>query len=326
MPQEPSKYAENQFDSATRSSLPLMSEILADTRPRLATAAAANALFNPPLALLDTAISNWEAGETRIANAEAAQVGATLAFQDKMEGLTRKPDAETNSPLETWDVTIRGQVAFQGPTYLVLLPQGRETLTAGTYDARLDAGRDFGIRLSQQTGKQALIDLGVVVTAFYNSARALRNAQNTAKSVLEDARMDQEPLRLAAAAALFNMVGVGMSVWRETPLLVDTLFDVSLLRGPVQEIPAAPADTTWVPGTKTISTTALPTGATRLEMWRQAPGGAPEQLAIGAVNALSVVVPEGITFEAGVTYELWLQARNSRGSSGPGPKQQWTAV
>lgn len=326
MPQEPSKYAENQFDSATRGSLPLMSEILADTRPKLAVAAAANALFNPPLVLLDTTINNWEAGETRIANAEAAQIGATFAFHDKMDSLARKPDADTNSPLETWDVTIRLQVAWQGPTYLLLLPQGRETLTAGSYDARLDAGRDFGIRLSQQTTKQVLVDLGVVVTAFYNSARALRNAQNTAKSELEDARMDQEPLRLAAAAALYNMVGVAMSVWRETPLLVDTLFDVSLLRGPILEIPAAPADSTWVPATKTLSTSALPQHATRLELWRQAPGGMPEQLAIGAVNALSVTVPAGITFEAGVTYQLWLQARNSRGTSAPGPKQQWTAT
>ncbi|PAW75361.1 MAG: hypothetical protein B9S33_21705 [Pedosphaera sp. Tous-C6FEB] len=116
-----------------------------------------------------------------------------------------------------------------------------------------------------------------------------------------------------------------MSVWKDTPLMVDTLFDVSLLRGTLQEIPTAPADTTWVPTTKTLSTTALPSGATRLEMWRQAPGGMPEQLAIGNVNALSVTVPEGITFETGVTYELWLQARNSRGSSGPGPKQTWTA-
>lgn len=326
MPTEPSKYALNQFDTATAGSLPLMSELLANTRPRLATAAAANALFNPPLVLLDTAIALWESGETLVANAEAAQPAATLAFQDKMESITRKPDADTNSLLEQWDVTIRGQVAFQGPTYLLLLPQGRETLTVGTYDARLDAGRDFGIRLSQQTGKQVLIDLGVVVTAFYTSARNLRNAQNTAKSVLDDVRMDQEPLRLLAAAALYNMVGVGMSVWRETPLMVDTLFDVGMLRGTPQEIPAAPANTTWTPGTKTLSTTALPSGATRLEMWRQAPGGMPEQLAIGEVSALAVVVPVGITFETGVTYQLWLQARNSRGSSGPGPKQTWTAV
>lgn len=322
---EVSKYASNQFDVATVDRFPLMSEILADARARLATAATTNAAFTPALALLDTAITNWDAGETAIANAAATLPARTLAFTQKMESLTHKPDVDTNSPMETWDNTIRGQVAYQGPTYLLLLPQGRETLTAGTYDARLDAGRDFGVRLSQQTGKQALIDLGVVVTAFYTSARALRTAQNTAKSVLEDVRMNQEPLRKAAAAALLNMVGVGLQVWKDTPEMVDTLFSIALLRGDTQEIPAAPADTTWTPGTKTLSTTALPTGATRLEMWRQAPGGMPEQLAIGAAGALSVAVPDGITFETGVTYELWLQARNSKGSSGPGPKQTWTA-
>jgi len=326
MPTTPSKYAENQFDTATVGSDMLMSEILADTRPRLAVAAGANALFNPPLVLLDSAIAGWEAGETLIANAEAAQLGATLAFQDRMESVSRKPDADTNSLIETWDIIIRGQVAYQGPTYLLLLPQGRVTLTVGTYDARLDAGRDVGIRLGQQTGKQVLIDLGVVVTAFYTSARALRNAQNTAKSVLDDVRMDQEPLRLLAAAALFNMVGVGMSVWRETPLLVDTLFSVELLRGPLQEIPAAPADTTWTPAQRRLSTTALPAHATRLEAWREGPGGMPELLAVGATGALEVVIPNTITFDVGDVYQLWLQARNSRGSSAPGPKQTWTAV
>ena len=52
----------------------------------------------------------------------------------------------------------------------------------------------------------------------------------------------------------------------------------------------------------------------------------PEQLAIGAVGALEVTIPGDITFVAGQTYQLWLQARNGSGSSGPGPKQSWTAV
>ena len=69
MPTEPSKYASNQFDVATVGRYPLLSEILADTRPRLVTAAAAHAAFTPALTLLDTATAAWEAGETAIANA-----------------------------------------------------------------------------------------------------------------------------------------------------------------------------------------------------------------------------------------------------------------
>ena len=326
MPDEPSKYATNQFDVVTAESYTLMSEILADARPRLATAAAANPTFNAPLGVLDSAIAAWEVGETAIANAEANLPARTLAFEDKLESLTRKPDADTNSLIETWDVAIRGQVAYQGATYTLLLPQGRETITRGTYDARLDAGRDFGVRLSAQTTKPVLVTLGTTVTTFYNAARALRTLQTGAKSALDDARVQQEFLRKLAAAALINMVGVGLQVWKDSVAMVDTLFSIALLRGGAQEIPAAPADTSWTPATRRLATTALPTGATRLEAWREGPGGMPEQLAIGAVGALEVIIPAIITFDVGDLYQLWLQARNSRGTSAPGPKQSWTAV
>ena len=325
MPNEPSKYASNQFDVATKDSDQQMSEILADTRPRLVAAAAVHAAFIPALILLDSTTAAWEAGETLIANAEATLPARTLAFTEKLNSITHKPDADTNSPLETWDVTIRSAVAYQGTTYMILLPNGRETLTAGSYDVRLDAGRDFAIRLTQQVGKATLIALGSVVADFYAAARTLRTAQATAKTTVEDTRLNQKPFRKACAAALLNMVGIGLQVWKDTPELVDTLFDVALLRGATQAIPTAPSTTTWTPATRRLSTTALPNEATRLEAWRQGQGGMPEQLAIGTVGALEVTVPAGITFVAGQTYQLWLQARNGTGSSGPGPKQSWTA-
>ncbi len=326
MPETPSKYAENQFLSATVARFPLMSEVLADTRPRLATAAAANPFFNAPLSVLDSAIAAWEVGETAIANAEANLPARTFAFKDKLDSITRKPDADTNSLLETWDITIRGQVAYQGPTYMLLLPQGRETLTAGTLDARLDAGRDFGIRLAAQSTKPVLVTLGGTVTTFYTAARALRTAQITAKGALDDARVQQEFLRKIAAAALINMVGAGLQVWKDATEMVDTLFSIALLRGDTQDIPAAPADTVWTPAQRRLSTSALPDEATRLEAWREGPGGMPEQLAVGEPGALEVIIPAIITFDTGDLYQLWLQARNSRGSSAPGPKQSWTAA
>ena len=168
--------------------------------------------------------------------------------------------------------------------------------------------------------------LGTTVTTFFNAARALRTSQIVAKSALEDARTQQEFLRKIAAAALINMVGAGLQVWSTTTALVDTLFSLALLRGDTQEVPAAPATTLWTPGLRRLSTLALPPGATRLEAWREGPGGMPEQLAIGESAALEVIIPAIITFDTGDMYQLWLQARNSRGSSAPGPKQNWTAV
>lgn len=326
MSAEPSKYAENQFDSATVGRFPLMSALLADTKPRLTLATASHSEFELPGDVLDEAITDWDAGETLLANAEANLPARTFAFTDKMDSLTRKPDADTNSPLETWDTAIRGQVAFQGPTYMLLLPQGRETLTAGTLDARLDAGRDFGIRLAAQSTKPVLVTLGATVTTFYNAARTLRLAQTTAKSTLDDGRVQQEVHRFACAGALLNMVGVALQVWKDNPSMVDTLFDVNLLRGGTQDFPDVPADTTWTPAERKLSTTAMPAGATRLIAWREGPGGMPEQLGVGETGELEVIVPAGITFDVGDLYQLWLVSNNSKGSSEPGPKQNWTAV
>ena len=322
---EPSKYAENQFNSATVGRLILMGEVLADTRPRLALAASTNTGFAAILLSLDAVIAQWNAAETVRANAEAALPAATFSLNDKLASLTRKPDADTNSLIESWDTTIRGQVAYQGPTYNLLLPNGRETLTAGSIETQIDEGRDFGIRLSAQASKPTLVSLGTVVTTFYTAARGLRTAQTTAKSAIDNALIALETLREQAAAVLYSMVGVGMSLWGTTPERVDTLFDVNLLRNAAQTVPAAPADTLWTPATRRLSTTALPAGATRLEAWREGPGGMPELLAIGNPGELFVEIPATITFDAGDLYQLWLQSRNSRGSSPAGPKQNWTA-
>ena len=326
MPAEPSKYAENQFEVATRSRDALMSEVSFDVKPRIAAAAAAHPGLVPIRDALLSLDAAWSGAESAVANAGAGQISATFAFHDKITSLTRKPDADTNSPLDIWDLTIGGQVAFGGATYLYLLPHGRETLTLGSYEQRLDAIRDFGLRLAEQTAKPVLVALGATVTTFYNQAHALRDFQATRKTALDNARTDQEAVRLLLAAGLYKMVGDGIGIWSATPLKVDSLFDVNMLRNPAQTIPAPPADTVWTPGTRTLSCTALPEGATRLEAWREGPGGTPELLAVGETGALSITIPATITFDPGDLYQLWLVARNSKGTSEPGPKQSWLAV
>ncbi len=326
MPAELSKYASNQFETATENTNPLMSEILSDTLPRLTLAANTKPALVPALTALATASNNWNTGESLLANAEASLMSATAALEDKLASLTRKPDIDTNSPLEAWDSTIRGQVAYQGTIYTLLLPHGRETVTVGTIEEKLDALRDLGVRLSNQATKPVLISLGATVTTFATAARTLRNAQLGSKASLDSLRDSQNALRIAAATELYNMVGLGISVFKAAPDLVDSLFDVNLLRDPVQNIPAPPIDTAWDPATRTLSTTALPAGATRLEAWREGPGGMPELLAVSGRYALSVVVPATITFDEGELYQLWIQSRNSRGSSAAGPKVNWVAA
>ncbi|MES2660006.1 MAG: hypothetical protein V4689_15400 [Verrucomicrobiota bacterium] len=322
----PSKYAENTFQAGTVNSFPLMGELLADTVPRAVIAVGSDTTFLDVIANLTFASGAWTAGQTTIANAEAAQPGRTLAFDDFMASLTRKPDADTNSLLETWDTTIRGQVAYQGPTYMILLPQGRETLTNGTREEQLDAIRDFGERLADQTTKPLLVTLGATVGTFATAARALRTTQTTSKAALETARQAQENLRLNAATALYSLIGQGMVRWGSDPARVDTLWDVNILRNAPQQVPEAPADTTWDGATRTLATTALPAGATRLEAWRVGPGSMPELLLTAGPGATSILIPATITFTPGGLYQLWLVAINSKGRSAAGPVQSWTAV
>lgn len=321
----PSKYAENQFLSATFERYPLMGELLADTLPRATTATAGIPAFTAVLGGLENAVQDWTGGESAIANAGAALPAATYAFDDKMASLTRKPDADTNSILEGWDNIIRGEIAYQGPTYMLLLPQGRETLTRGTREEQLDALRDFAGRLAAQTTKPALVTLGATVSAFHSAADALRTAQTNAKAALETARQAQEANRSAAAAALYALVGQGMVTWSADPSRVDTLFDVNILRNPPADPPAAPADTTWDPATRTLATSAMPANATRIEAWRLGPGSMPELLLTAGPGATSVTIPASITFTPGALYQLWLVALNARGKSAPGPLQNWTA-
>ena len=325
MPFEPSKYAQDQFDSATTDNASLMSEILADVMPRILSASIAHVELIPARDLLNSTSALWDASETILANSEAGQIGATFAFEDKLSSLTRQPNADTNSPLDSWDIIIAGQTAYGSALYKTLLPRGRETLTAGTYIQQLDALHDFSLRLTAQVAKPALVALGATVLAFYNQANALRNAQNTLNTTVDNARTDQEGVRKLCAASLYGMVGLGMWVFRATPALIDTLFDVNILRDPAQTKPGPPIDTLWTPATRTLSTTVMPSGGTRFEIWREGPGGMPELLTVGERGSLSVVIPANITFDIGDTYQLWLQTRNSRGSSGPGPKITWEA-
>ena len=326
MPTEPSKLAENQIESATRNNYSLMAEFAADVMPRIQAASIEHAEFVPFYNMLLSTNAAWEAADNVVANAAAGQESATFAFESKMMSLTRKPNDETNSPIVTWTNIIIAHVAEGGTIYRDLLPDGRETLTAGTYVQRLQALKTFGERLAAQTTLPALVTLGTTVTAFYTDAKARRDFQSNRKTALDNGRVDLEAMRMQMSEDVFGTLGFGMFFYRRTPLLVDTLWDVEMLRNPAQFVPAAAADILWVPGTRTLSTTALPAGATRLEVWREGPGGMPERLAIGEKGALSVVIPANITFDVGDLYQLWLQATNSKGASPASPKQSWVAV
>ena len=325
MATELSKFALNTFDSATERNNSLMGELLAVGLPMATAATAGNMAFAGPLSALGMQAGAWNGSAMAVNNARAVLKGRTFAFTDKMASITRKPDADTKSPIGDWEHVVNGVTAPGSALYITLLPNGRETITAGTYDEQLDAMDGFSSRLAEQTTKPALITLSATVATFAGAARTLRDLQSTAKGVLDSTRLTLEERRQGCAAAYFALVGCGMMEWKDTPARVDTLFDLSLLRNPVQDVPDAPADTTWTPATRMLSTTVMPERGSRLEAWRIAPGGMPEQLHTGNPKEPFVQIPTTITWVSGGLYQIWLVAINGKGESDPGPVQSWTA-
>ena len=325
MSNEPWKFEANTFLTVTEGRIPLMGEILRDHAPKLERAADEKDTFTPVFIATQTQLTQWESIESAVTNAEAAIPAATAALVDKLESLTRKPDLDTNSPLETWDSTIRSIVAYQGTTYTYLLPHGRETLTAGKQDERVRALKDFATRLEEQTGKAGLIALSVTVLAFHAAAETLADTREEKQNILDDARDALEALRVEVAWQLFANTGIAMTVWNNPndTFKIGELFDLALIRSEAPPLPAAPGLPTVDETARTATVAVMPENATRLELWREHPGGMPELLAIGEKDALTVTVPAGVTFDPGITYELWMRGRNSRGTGPESPRVGW---
>ena len=148
---------------------------------------------------------------------------------------------------------------------------------------------------------------------------AVRTTQLAAKGNLTTARDGMEPLRIAAAQRLHGNVGAALTAWFATPERIETLYDLTLLRGSSNEAPDAPGLPTWVPATRTLSLAAMPARGRRLEVWRLGPGGAPERLVVGGIGELSVMIPAEYVFDTGKLYQLWFVAINGDGPSPAGP-------
>lgn len=321
------KFASNTFRIVMEGNNILAGEILRDHAPKLALATTTYPGFSTVNGETISILAAWDAGEQIETNREAAQLSATAAVEDKLASMTRKPDLDTNSPLESWDATIRSTVAYQGTTYTFLLPHGRETLTGGTIPERVAALEGFVTRLKNQTAKPALVTLGGTVDVFYLALRALYTAQQDRINEVTSARNDLTALNRAVAKQCFRNVGIAISIWcdEDDNPRIEGLYDMALIRDEAPALPAAPALPTWVPGTRTLSVAVMPDRASRLEVYRLGPGGAPELLAVGESGATSVVIPAIYIFTPGSLYQLYMKGRNGRGSSEASPSVSWTA-
>lgn len=91
-----------------------------------------------------------------------------------------------------------------------------------------------------------------------------------------------------------------------------------------QPLPDAPGTATFDAVTRLLTIPALPAHATSIVAWRQAAGGEAEPVGISITTSVSV--SETSPLVPGVTYQLWVTGRNSRGDGLPSNKITYTAT
>jgi hypothetical protein len=80
---------------------------------------------------------------------------------------------------------------------------------------------------------------------------------------------------------------------------------------------------TFDAATRLLTVAEMPEHATSLVAWRQAAGGEPE--AVGISDTTSVSISDVSPVTPGVTYQIWVTGRNSRGDGVASNKVTWTA-
>lgn len=91
-----------------------------------------------------------------------------------------------------------------------------------------------------------------------------------------------------------------------------------------QPLPEVPGTATFDAGTRLLTIPALPEHATSIVGWRQPAGGEAEPAGISIEPSVSV--SETSPLVPGVTYQLWVTGRNSRGDGLPSNKISYTAT
>jgi hypothetical protein len=91
-----------------------------------------------------------------------------------------------------------------------------------------------------------------------------------------------------------------------------------------QPLPEMPGTATFDSVTRLLTIPALPAHATSIVAWRQAAGGDAEPVGISITTSVSV--SETSPLVPGVTYQLWVTGRNSRGDGLPSNKITYLAT
>lgn len=148
------------------------------------------------------------------------QKGSTTTVDNLLSTLS-------SDKIEIWDIAVQGQFRKGTPEYIAIFPQGRKLFQQGKKNDRIEAVKALGLAL---TGIVPLSTTKTDVDDFYQTISTARNQQT---GNIGDTSTDSDDVTAAATNAmnsLYEILGKCIAQFSTTPLSIEPLFDLSILR------------------------------------------------------------------------------------------------
>lgn len=212
-------YAQNQFDTSTRSNFKKMNKLSADHDSKLSGAASdpqIAALYNfyHPIHLqYKSRYQHW-------LTMKAVHQSTTRAFENKMKNLT-------DDFIENIDIRIQIKYRRNSPEYTALLPNYRAPFQTGGYEDRLAA---LGSLFEAIENYPDLSDVKEDVERFYLEADELRIKQQSKEISVSQASNQLEEARVEAAEGMYYVLGGLLQKYYKIPEQIEQYYDLELIR------------------------------------------------------------------------------------------------
>jgi hypothetical protein len=218
-------YAANQFDNCTIQSKKRMNRISSDHESKLVAGSG-----DPVIAGLRV---RFDPVRTAYSNCYMASISANAVYKGKTLNFENYTKQLSGTKIEEWDVRIQVVYRKDSPTYVELLPRGREPFQKGTNDQRIEEVTSLGARLTSYAG---LLAVKTDVDTFAGDMRDARLEQQEKEELVAESSDALETKRKATAEMMYGNLGVLMDKFRRNPTEIERYFDLEAIRntGPEQ--------------------------------------------------------------------------------------------
>jgi len=212
-------FAENQFDNCTKQSKKRMNRISSDHDSKLQAESS-----DPDILVL---FNRFNPLRTAYSNSYTASISANAIYKGKTAFFESLEKELSETKIEDWDIQIQVVYKKGTPTYIELLPRGREPFQKGTRDQKIEEVLALGNRL---TPHPALAATKMDVDAFGISMKDARNVQQQNEVLVAQTSDLLELQRIISANMMYGDLGILMDKFRDNPTQIERFFDLEAIR------------------------------------------------------------------------------------------------